>query len=146
METFKKKVRIRIRVLWVLAAGIALIYAGFMFYRFELPVLNSFTKGFHQGIFFGLELIIIGFLVQYIRSSKSEEALKKMYIKENDEREGAIIRSAAALGTSIAFVGIAVATVIAGFLDTTAFITLLSTLLFMLIVFFSLWGYYGKRI
>lgn len=146
METLKKKIQMRIRVLSVLAVGVALIYLGFMFYRSELPVLNSFTRGFHQGIFFGLELIIFGFLMQYRRASRSEEALKKMHIEENDEREGLIIRSAASLGISIAFIGIAVATVIAGFLNTVAFITLLSTLMFMLIVFFSLWSYYGKRI
>ncbi len=146
MEPFKRKLRLRIRVLTLLAVAVALIYAGFMIYRSELPVLNSFIKGFHHGIFFGLELIILGFLVQYVKASKSEEATRKLQISENDERTGLILQKAASLGTSVAFFGIGTATIVAGFLNTVAFVTLLGTLLFVLIVFFSMWGYFAKRI
>lgn len=145
MDTFKKKVQIRVYVLSLLAIGVILLYIGFMFFRPHLPILNSFAKGFHQGIFLGLELAIIGFLVRNAKALKNDEATKKLYIEEGDERTGLIIKNAASLGTSVAFTGLAVATAVAGFINITVFVTLLSTLLFMLVLFFSLWGYFAKR-
>lgn len=146
MDIFKKKVRVRIRALIVLAVAVALIYAGFMFYRSELPILNSFTKGFHQGIFFGLELIILGFLVMNIKGSKSDEALKKMYIEENDERYGLIVQKTASMTALLMFPALGVATVVAGFLNAAVFFALLGVLLFMLVLFYSIWAYFARRI
>ncbi|WP_143536148.1 hypothetical protein [Saccharibacillus sp. O23] len=145
MDTFQQKVRTRIRLLAVLAVGVALIYTGFMLYRSELPILNSFTKGFHQGIFFGLELVILGFLVQNIRGSRSDAALKKMHIEENDERFSLIIQKTASMTALAMFAALGVATVIAGFLDAAVFFALLGALLFMVILFYVLWIYFAKR-
>ncbi|OWR28704.1 hypothetical protein CDO73_17555 [Saccharibacillus sp. O23] len=122
-----------------------MIYTGFMLYRSELPILNSFTKGFHQGIFFGLELVILGFLVQNIRGSRSDAALKKMHIEENDERFSLIIQKTASMTALAMFAALGVATVIAGFLDAAVFFALLGALLFMVILFYVLWIYFAKR-
>lgn len=145
MDTFHQKVRTRIRVLAVLAVGVALIYTGFMLYRSELPILNSFTKGFHQGIFFGLELVILGFLVQNIKGSRSDAALKKMQIEENDERFSLIIQKTASVTALVMFAALGVATVIAGFLNAAVFFSLLGALLFMVVLFYGLWVYFAKR-
>lgn len=146
MKAFKKKVQTRIWIFSLLAVGVVLLYIGFLIYRPQLPVLSSFVKGFHQGIFLGLEVIIVGFLVRNVRAIKSEDALRKLHIEETDERTGQIIQNAATLGISIVLFGLALATAVAGFFNMIAFLTLLGTLLFMLILFFSLWGYYAKRI
>jgi len=145
MHTFQQKVRTRIIVLTVLAVAVALIYTGFMLYRSELPILNSFTKGFHQGIFFGLELVILGFLVQNIKGSRSEASLKKMQIEENDERFSLIIQKTASMTCLTMFAALGVATVIAGFLNAAVFFALLGTLLFMVILFYAMWIYFAKR-
>lgn len=145
MDTFQQKVRTRIIVLTILAAAVALIYAGFMLYRSELPILNSFTKGFHQGVFFGLELVILGFLVQNIKGSRSETALKKMHIEENDERFSLIIQKTASMTALVMFAALGVGTVIAGFLNAAVFFAMLGSLLFMVILFYSMWVYFAKR-
>ncbi|MDO3408284.1 hypothetical protein QWJ34_00735 [Saccharibacillus sp. CPCC 101409] len=145
MDLFHQKVRTRIRVLTALAVGVALIYAGFMLYRSELPILNSFTKGFHQGIFFGLELVILGFLAQNIKGSRNDAALKKMRIEENDERFGLIIQKTASMTALVMFAALGVATVIAGFLNAAVFFSLLGALLFMVVLFYSMWIYFAKR-
>ncbi|CAM4304553.1 hypothetical protein [Saccharibacillus endophyticus] len=145
MHTFRQKVRTRIIVLTVLAMAVALIYTGFMLYRSELPILNSFTKGFHQGIFFGLELVILGFLAQNIKGSRSEAALKKMQIEENDERFSLIIQKTASMTCLVMFAALGVATVIAGFLNAAVFFALLGALLFMVILFYAMWIYFAKR-
>lgn len=85
------------------------------------------------------------FLAKYIKASKNDAELKKLYIEENDERSVVIIQNASLLSIVMILVGLAIASVIAGFFNSLIFYTLLATLLFVLIVFFSVWKYYTKK-
>lgn len=145
MDNYKVQVKTRKNALSLVAAATLLIYVGLMFYRGGLPELPSFIKGFHTGAFIGAELCFVFFLAKYIKASKNDAELKKLYIEENDERSGLIIQSASTLSVVMILAGLAIASVIAGFFNSLIFYTLLATLLFVLIVFFALWMYYSKK-
>ncbi|WP_339296933.1 hypothetical protein MKY92_16405 [Paenibacillus sp. FSL R5-0623] len=146
MDKYKIKVKTRKNVLSLVAAATLLIYVGLIFYRGGLPDLPSFIKGFHTGAFIGVELAVAFFLVRYIKASNNEAELKKQYIEENDERSVMILQRAGTLSTAIILVGLGIASVIAGFFNPLIFYTLLTCLLFVLIVFFALWMYYARAI
>ncbi|MEK3702860.1 hypothetical protein MKY87_01935 [Paenibacillus sp. FSL R7-0198] len=146
MDKYKIKVNTRKNVLSLVAAATLLIYVGLIFYRGGLPDLPSFIKGFHTGAFIGVEVAIAFFLVRYIKASKNEAELKKQYIEENDERSIMILQRAGTLSTAIILIGLGVASVIAGFFNPLIFYTLLTCLLFVLIVFFALWMFYAREI
>lgn len=146
MDKYKIKVKTRKNVLSLVAAATLLIYVGLIFYRGGLPDLPSFIKGFHTGAFIGVEVAVAFFLVRYIKASNNEAELKKQYIEENDERSVMILQRAGTLSTAIILIGLGIASVIAGFFNPLIFYTLLTCLLFILIVFFALWMYYAREI
>ncbi|WFA86778.1 hypothetical protein [Paenibacillus amylolyticus] len=146
MDKYKIKIKTRKNVLSLVAAATLLIYVGLIFYRGGLPDLPSFIKGFHTGAFIGVEVAVAFFLVRYIKASNNEAELKKQYIEENDERSVMILQRAGTLSTAIILIGLGVASVIAGFFNPLIFYTLLTCLLFVLIVFFALWMYYAREI
>ncbi|GKU77366.1 hypothetical protein [Paenibacillus sp. L3-i20] len=146
MENYKVQIKTRKNALSLVAAATLLIYVGLVFYRGGLPELPSFIKGFHTGAFIGTELFLVLFLVKYIKASKNDEELKKLYIEENDERNGLILQSASSLSIIIILIGLAIASVIAGFFNSLIFYTLLAALLFVVIIFFMLWKYYTKKL
>ncbi|MEK4072667.1 MULTISPECIES: hypothetical protein [Paenibacillus] len=146
MDKYKIKIKTRKNVLSLVAAATLLIYVGLIFYRGGLPDLPSFIKGFHTGAFIGVEVAVAFFLVRYIKASNNEAELKKQYIEENDERSVMILQRAGTLSTAIILIGMGIASVIAGFFNPLIFYTLLTCLLFVLIVFFALWMYYAREI
>ncbi|WP_434750978.1 hypothetical protein [Paenibacillus amylolyticus] len=146
MDKYKIKVKTRKNVLSLVAAATLLIYVGLIFYQGGLPDLPSFIKGFHTGAFIGVEVAVAFFLVRYIKASNNEAELKKQYIEENDERSVMILQSAGTLSAAIILIGLGIASVIAGFFNPLIFYTLLTCLLFVLIVFFALWMYYARKI
>ncbi|MEK4368318.1 hypothetical protein [Paenibacillus sp. FSL R5-0473] len=146
MDKYKIKIKTRKNVLSLVAAATLLIYVGLIFYRGGLPDLPSFIKGFHTGAFIGVEVAVAFFLVRYIKASNNEAELKKQYIEENDERSVMILQRAGTLSTAIILIGLGIASVIAGFFNPLIFYTLLTCLLFILIVFFALWMYYAREI
>ncbi|MET1170867.1 hypothetical protein BK124_02975 [Paenibacillus amylolyticus] len=146
MDKYKIKIKTRKNVLSLVAAATLLIYVGLIIYRGGLPDLPSFIKGFHTGAFIGVEVAVAFFLVRYIKASNNEAELKKQYIEENDERSVMILQRAGTLSTAIILIGLGIASVIAGFFNPLIFYTLLTCLLFVLIVFFALWMYYAREI
>lgn len=146
MDKYKIKVETRKNALSLVAAATILIYVGLIFYRGGLPDLPSFIKGFHTGAFIGVEVVVTYFLVRYIKASKNEAELKKQFIEENDERSVTILQSAGTLSVAIILISLGIASVIAGFFNPMIFYTLLTCLLFVLIVFLALWMYYARKI
>jgi hypothetical protein len=63
---------------------------------------SDFTE-FVMGFFVASEAIAIVFMAKYVAALKSEEELKKIYIKETDERRVAIRTLAGRTGLCIVF-------------------------------------------
>lgn len=146
MNEYLAKVNRRTNLVAFAAIAVALVYAALAIFRGYLPALPGFIKGFHSGAFIGAELVAVWYLAKCIRARKNETELKKMYIEETDERTGLIIRNASTLGMNIAFIGLAAAAIISGFFSATVFFAITGCLFFILLVFYSLWAYYAKKI
>ena len=146
MEQYKAKLQRRINALSLVAVGTALIYAGLVFFRGQLPAVPSFIKGFHIGAFIGLELIIAFYLGKCMQAIKNADTLKKMRIAETDERTGLVLQKASSLGMSVMFFGLGLAAIISGFLNVVMFFTLLGVLFFALVVFYTLWVYFARKL
>ncbi|WP_151736022.1 hypothetical protein [Paenibacillus tengchongensis] len=146
MEKYKVSLRNRTNALSLVAAATLLIYVGLLMFRGGLPELPSFIKGFHIGAFIGVEVFVVSYLAKYMRASKSDTELKKLYIKENDERSSQILLSAGSLSMSVILVGLAIAAIVAGFFNSLVFYTLLAALLFILVIFFALMVYFSRKL
>ncbi|WP_138751494.1 hypothetical protein [Paenibacillus sinopodophylli] len=146
MNAYKEKMRTRMNLVSFAAAGAALIFAGLMLYRDHLPVLPSFIKGFHIGAFIGFEVVAAWYLGKCMRARKNDTEMKKLYIAENDERTGLIFRNASTLGMSIVLIGLGVAAIVSGFFNANVFFTLMGSLIFVLIVFYTLLIYYARKL
>ncbi len=134
MERFKNKIRKRTTLMSVVIMGILVTYFVLSLYKGSLPVIPDFIRGFHTGAFIGVELTFVFFISKYIDSLRKEEALKKLYIEENDERTIMIMQKSGAIGMVICMIGLAIGTIVAGFINTTVFFTLLAALIFIALV------------
>lgn len=126
MEKFKAKVQKRVLILSMTVLFIGAIYlllvSGLVM---NTPTVPDFIKGFNMGAFVGVELILVFFTVKYFFSMKNEDALKKLYIEENDERSKLILEKTGAFGMLMFIVLCAIGTIVAGFFNETVFYTLL---------------------
>lgn len=77
---------------------------------------------------------------------KSEEDLKKLYIKETDERRVAVMTQAGRTGLYIVFVMLIMAMLISGYFSKIVFFTLLGVVLFTSLVMLLTKLYYNKKI
>ncbi len=146
MNAYKAKMVTRMNLVSFAAAIAALVFLALTIFRDQLPVLPSFIKGFHIGAFIGFEVIAVSYLGKCMKARRDDTEMKKMYIEENDERTGLILRNASTLGMSVILMGLGVAAIVSGFFSATIFFTLMACLLFVLVVFFGLWAYYAKKL
>jgi hypothetical protein len=107
--------------------------------------LAGMIRGFQFGIFLGLQLLILVLMGQYIRALRSEKAFKKLYIAENDERRKLIQDKIGGTGFNFILGVIATASVIAGFVNQTVFVTLLGVAIFIAVVKGCLKIYYRNK-
>ena len=89
------------------------------------PHVASAWSGFLSGVTCALLGTLIVFLIRNIRALNNDAFLKKLYVKENDEREIMIWTKARALTFQISLLLGVVAAVIAGYFSITAAITII---------------------
>lgn len=146
MEKYKAK--IRMRMIWMsMALSIsAIAYFVLLLNQNQLPKVPDFIKGFQIGAFCGLELVLVYFVARDLGSMRNEKALRKLYIEEHDERAILIMQKTGAWGMVVCSVGLAFATVIAGFYNQMVFLSLLGATVFTALVkgFFKL--YYHHKL
>lgn len=135
MEKYKEKVKsenIKLIIYCVILALFSLfaILAESGVIPFPVPVASdshwqSKWRGFVCGAAFGLMVYMIIALIRNLRALRNDSALKKLYIKENDERTAEILRSAqAAAYRTLLSLGL-IATIIAGYFSVTVSLTIL---------------------
>ncbi|NLM97753.1 MAG: hypothetical protein GX175_09140 [Halanaerobiaceae bacterium] len=145
MEKYQKKVHKRSICLLVSTILLALTYLALLFFKDSLPVLPDFNKGFQLGIFLTLEIIQIYSLIQHLKALRDKDALRKMYINENDERNILIMQKSGNWGLLICLLGLGFATIIASFFNQIVFFTLLGALFFISLVRGVLKIYYHHK-
>lgn len=102
--------------------------------------------GIQLGIILSFELLFLFKIIKYKKALNDEKILKKLYVKENDERSIFIDKKAATLVLYLSLATLAVVTIVAGFFNSIVFFTLLSVLGFIIITKSILYMYYKKKI
>ncbi|MDF2573055.1 MAG: hypothetical protein K0R55_4659 [Sporomusa sp.] len=144
MEKFKQKVQQRTAIMGLVMVVMAVVFTYLSGFEGDLPSIPDFIKGFHSGIFTGLELILVFFTAKNLTSMKNETVLKKLYIEETDERTAMIMQKTGAMGMTICMIGLAAATVVSGFYNEVVFFSLLGATIFTALIkgFFKLYYHY----
>ena len=134
MEQYKEKLKVSQRIYTV--AAVLLMIFSILFLLSECGIVNitpvtgdshwhSRWNGFITGASVGLLIFMIVAIFRNIRAMRNETALKKLYIKDNDERTAEIVKSAqAAAYRTTLYVGL-VAVIVAGYFSITVSLTIL---------------------
>lgn len=135
MENYKEKLKIQ-NILMAICSTLLLLFALLAiggelgWFSFFQPKAgdshwHSTWYGYCTGVSFGIGAMMLAGLIRNLRALKDEKKLKKLYIKENDERMVKIwIYARNTAMQTILMVGL-VATVIAGYFSVTVSLTIL---------------------
>lgn len=141
MEKFRDTLKLRIRI--------GALYCALML--FPNVVLNQLFGGepfthFIMGVLTGIEAVIIIWMLIYTYSLKNEGYLRKLYIKEKDERRRLIRTKSGSTGVNIVIAGLLLAMMISGFFNKVVFFTLFGVEIFIAIVLLLVKLYYSRKI
>ena len=155
MEQYKEKLKLQNAVVaigcFILAAFCFLSAAG------EAGAIPAFTpavedthwqslwRGFIMGAACGILAFMVIGLVRNIRALRSEKELKKLYIKDNDERQIKIWNSARAASMQVFLILGLVAGVIAGYFNMTVSITILACVMVQAWIGLGFKLYYNRK-
>jgi hypothetical protein len=145
MEKLRKKLLFKARWTTAVIILLGIIDIVFMIYKDKLPDIPEFVSGYQLGIFISVEVLLAVYVVKYVLAIKSDEALKKMYIQETDERKRMIRQMAGSNATLICYISLIIATVVAGYFNEAVFFTLLGVIVFTALVMGSLKLYFWKK-
>ena len=155
MENYKEKLKIQ-NILMAICGTILLIFAilaigselGF-FSLFQPQTGDSHWHstwyGFCTGASCGLGAMMFAFLIRNKRALKDEKKLKKLYIKENDERSAKIVIYARSSAMQTILMGGMAATAISGYFNITVSITILVFVFCSSLISLFFTAYYSKK-
>jgi len=130
----------------VLLIGLLGSYFILLLNQKQLPQLPSNIMSFHGGVLSGIGFLLILQVLKYVKAMRYEKELRKLYIKENDERTVMIMQKTGAIGINICILGLGSAAIIAGFFNELVFFTLLGATLFTALVKGLFKIYYHKNL
>ena len=156
MEQYKEK--LRITNLFLIIGSIVLAVFAVLAIGSELgwfhilkPIAgdshwHSHWNGFVTGASCGIFALLFVSLIRNCRALKDEKQLKKLYVKEHDERTIQILTLARNTAMQILLLGGLVAVVIAGYFSITVSLTILACIFTASITSLLLVGYYSKKL
>lgn len=155
MELYKEKLKLNNILLGigslVMAVFSLLAIGGELgWFPFVRPVAgdshwHSTWYGYVSGASFGLFALMLFYLIRNLRALKDEKKLKKLYVKEHDERTVQIWTLARNTAMQMMlWIGLA-ATVIAGYFSITVSITILACTFVSSVLGLLLMAYYSKK-
>ena len=134
MKEYKEKLKVSQRIIAV--AAVILMSFSILFLLSEFGVVNitpvagdshwqSRWRGFVSGASMGIALLMLVSLIRISKALRSDAELKKMYIKDNDERQIQLWTAARATSMQIFVIGGMVAGIVAGYFNMTVSITMI---------------------
>ena len=102
-------------------------------------------RGFCTGASFGILALLVYGLVANLRALKNDKQLKKLFIKEHDERTQKICTAARSSGTQVFLIFGLIAIIIAGYFSVTVSITIMACVLSLSLICVFLKLYYGRK-
>lgn len=106
---------------------------------------QSMWRGFVTGAAIGLFICMLVFLMRNVLALRSEEALKKRYVKDHDERTIQIWTSARALSMQIVLPIGLVAIVVSGYFSMNVSITIWACLMLQIFIGLGCKFYYSTK-
>lgn len=146
MDNYKERIRYRILFLVVLLVSLIALYLILLLNQDNLLKASSEIISFHGGVLSSFSVLLILNIFRNLKAIKNESELKKLYIKENDERAIMILQKTGAVGINICIGGFAIATIVAGYFNEIAFFTLLGSTLFVSLIKALFKVYYNIKI
>lgn len=107
---------------------------------------QSRWRGFISGASFGILVLLLTGLIRNLRALKDEKKLKKLYIKESDERQAQIVAKALCEAMRATLILGLAAVIVAGYFSMTVSLTLLVTVLLVSLMTLAFKLYFGKNI
>lgn len=145
MEEFRKKAKTarKIYIAVLIAAAVLAMFFNVL-ERFDARDGQSMSKGFSDGFCAGMVVFMSLKTAEYTSALKDDEKLKKLYIRETDERTRLICEksNSAALRTFMVVLGLSA--IPASYLSETVFYTLLAAL-FVLMFIKVIFDFYYRR-
>lgn len=140
MEAFKNRLQHR-------------IYGGALYCCIMVFVFVLLAEAVPENRYAGLLLVILlvseaavlGRMAMLAATLKKEDSLKKLYIREQDERPARIREKAAGTAVSISAAVLTLAALAAGYVDRTVSLTLLGADLLVILLYFGLKWYYSRK-
>lgn len=130
MEKFRDKLSLQLKLN---AAGIIVlaIVQAVAFTRNVRPVMADdhwadMWNGFVAGAAMGIMALLVAGIIMNVRALRNENVLKRMYIKENDERAAKIYTAARSAGTTTFLLVGLVAAVAAGYFSIAVSIAIVA--------------------
>ena len=135
MKEYKDKLKVSQRIIAV--AAVILMIFSILFLLSEAGVVNitpvagdshwqSRWRGFVSGASMGIALLMLVSLIRISKALRNDAELKKMYIKDHDERQIQIWTAARATSMQIFLIGGMVAGIVAGYFNMTVSITMIA--------------------
>ena len=155
MDQYKKKLQsenmVFVIVIVILAGFMALAFAGEEGLLPLAPVTGdshwpSSWRGFCVGMASALLVMMIVRLIRNRLALKNQEKLKKLYIRQNDEREWEIYTKALCAAMRVCLLLGIVAVVVVGYFNATAGLTLLIAIFCVSWVCLGFMLYYRKKL
>ena len=155
MENFREKLKIQNLIIGICCCILAVF--GFLFAACEFgwipnfgPVAGdshwqSIWRGFITGVSLGLLLLLLISLPRNIRALRSDKALKKLYIKEHDERFIQVWTSARAAAMQTFLLLGLVGAIVAGYFSVVVSLTILACVLSSSLISLGFKIYYNKK-
>lgn len=149
MEKYRERLRMNLMInIAAVAALLAVQILGYS--RVIRPVAADarwaeMWNGFVTGAAFGIMALFVAGIINTARALRSETALKKLYIKENDERVRQITTAARSAGARLFLVSGMVAGVAAGYFSVTASIAIIACVVANSLMCMGFKLYYSRK-
>lgn len=145
MKNFKAEVRKRILLRRGMLVGIIALEVLLNMFKDQFTHITDYAFGYQLGILMGMMILLIVSLYINERAYRNEERLKRLYIKEHDERTN-LIKGKMAMSAVIISLGVlGIAAMIAVCINQTVAFTLIAVIYGFGIILCVLKIYYYKK-
>lgn len=145
MEAFKRKTILQRNVGLALSALLILGSVASMILHGNDEGQLARALGYTSGVSFGVGLVMLFFSLKAAFALRTEERLRKLFIKSNDERLALATKNAFTMGACIALICIVLASIIAQFFNATVALTLIGVIYFTCLVLVVCKAIYVKK-
>lgn len=150
LEQYKKSLKVQNGLYMAAAVVVAALLVLSLMQVITPAVPDTRWASAWNGFLGGLSLAVLGFmavgLMVNLRALRDEKRLKKLYIREHDERAQAISHYAGHMSYWFETMGLLLGILVGGYVNPTVSFVCLGCLLYICLVRLGLKGYYSKKL